>query len=1555
MGQEQSAEKQAKELQFAAWTGDVRKVKSLLERGANPNPPIYYPLRIACKYGNLEIVKVLVEAGADTGRWDDRGSSPVHSAVKYCHKEVLVYLIRDCKCSADTRDKNNNTPLHYACYWGHLDVVQYLVEEAHCDINVRNNNNQTVLHAACRPYLPIIDLFWSKGGSDQLAVVKYLVEKANCDINATDKRGKTPLDLAKGSGYEGIVDYLKTRQESSRQSGKDGVGSQTAVPLTQDEADALQKLLEGAQVTIGHPIVAGTTTLEEVQQLLTQRGLEDMATNLRTRLRQRSPFKITTQPNDICCKPGEQAKLTIWTSPSATTYQWYFRNQAISNPDYKGQTSECLLISKFLPKHKGGYWCVAEDASGTRTTSRHATLTAEGENIEKPELQFIGKMLEKSAIDFGNYGIEKEHLLNGESDVTYEEMEFVMKLNPSTQVLSINLKQEITSRLKEEQLYAKAIKKKVSLTYTKILALGPGQVGKSTFIRRLLGIMEGNILTSPPETQPQSSTGISESREACIQYRRVTCAVTKEKKWRVLQHELQNQLSSLMSLVVKQSQQSPQHETTQSSQNNRQRSSKIETVAKESLVQVTKDKKHDLVLSPGNEGAGFQTLKSFPVTTTPQEPIAGRQIQKLLPVTIQEPIAIRQSALMPRESDIDKTIREFKELKYECSHRLHAVEYEMLFNIADIGGQPAFLEMLPSLTIGPALYLLFINLKQDLSLRYSVPFKCKDSKTNLCKDYSYTSEEVLFSALSSIACFGHPDEQVEQYVQKPESGDKERKDSLALLVGTFLDEVKNKEIELTNQQLNERLKGTAFYTEGLVHSKSFSLLVNNMSADDSEIEDHRNQLETILTEKFRKYEIPTQWLMLSICLKLLARNQNKYHVSFNDCVLLGEYLGMNEEMVSVALQFLHKYIGLVMYFPRHENLKKIVICDPQVVFSTISELIFNIYDHNKNQVSEAQYDRFVETGCFSPQDIMLTHVKKDKKLLSITTLVDLLAYLSIAAKVPVSSGKDEVLYFLPAVLQTAETDSIKRKQKGGNDELLPEPICIRFKTGYIPLGFVCALVANLTAEKKFDLLFDESNKIYKNMIQFRFQGIINVTIISLPRYCEFRVTRQLPDDDVIEFWSEDGCPLIMETIRTVANKVIQSLQHGLRSVKNDSEIYDFAFHAHCQRNSDADFGQECLAKLNYDDSYQGIDLDKNIPDKVICTKCKTAIPLTPEMMVWFGKVPSTPLRICEQPARKGNDISIRADGVRPLTYKWLIGGIKLCDGDDHDYDGYTTDSLIIKDSDLLSEGLFKCQVKDRFGICVESDELDLFEDQLRRTWKLKKSEIKKLKKKGFASIRELKRLQLNTLDFNEGEKERMRPLLASLQTNKSDSSSGKLSAGTSKESKCNSTEFIVKTPSLDEGSLSSERLQYSADPVQRVETTISSSAGGDSQVRTRRGPPSNRVALQELMRRYKLTDEQLNSEIRNSDCSYLAIYFDDVEIYSNVMELASAEQADVKRLCHSEGTRAAMVKCLKIWKEHNSSQATYRALLDIALSLGKGDTADKICRQLTQYRTLDMK
>ena len=110
---------------------------------------------------------------------------------------------------------------------------------------------------------------------------------------------------------------------------------------------------------------------------------------------------------------------------------------------------------------------------------------------------------------------------------------------------------------------------------------------------------------------------------------------------------------------------------------------------------------------------------------------------------------------------------------------------------------------------------------------------------------------------------------------------------------------------------------------------------------------------------------------------------------------------------------------------------------------------------------------------------------------------------------------------------------------------------------------------------------------------------------------------------------------------------------------------------------------------------------------------------------------------------------------------------------------------------------------------------------------------------------------------------------------------------------------------------------------------------------------ANRVTLQELIKRYSLTDEQLNSEIE--ELTFLAEYFDGVKIYSNAMGLTRAEQADVNELFHKRGTQVAMTECLTIWKQHNPYAATYRALLELLLRLRKEKIADEICQHhLTQ-------
>ena len=81
------------------------------------------------------------------------------------------------------------------------------------------------------------------------------------------------------------------------------------------------------------------------------------------------------------------------------------------------------------------------------------------------------------------------------------------------------------------------------------------------------------------------------------------------------------------------------------------------------------------------------------------------------------------------------------------------LEGTILVNMVDTGGQPAFLEMLPVLTMGPALYLIFFRLDQELKKTYQIQHVSKSKEGVQLGDSSYTVEEVIFQALSSISWF----------------------------------------------------------------------------------------------------------------------------------------------------------------------------------------------------------------------------------------------------------------------------------------------------------------------------------------------------------------------------------------------------------------------------------------------------------------------------------------------------------------------------------------------------------------------------------------------------------------------------------------------------------------------------------------------------------------------------------------------------------------------------------------------------------------------------------
>ena len=102
--------------------------------------------------------------------------------------------------------------------------------------------------------------------------------------------------------------------------------------------------------------------------------------------------------------------------------------------------------------------------------------------------------------------------------------------------------------------------------------------------------------------------------------------------------------------------------------------------------------------------------------------------------------------------------------------------------------------------------------------------------------------------------------------------------------------------------------------------------------------------------------------------------------------------------------------------------------------------------------------------------------------------------------------------------------------------------------------------------------------------------------------------------------------------------------------------------------------------------------------------------------------------------------------------------------------------------------------------------------------------------------------------------------------------------------------------------------------------------------------------MEKLAEMYNLSNDQLNCEIEEEDIITLAGYFDNVEYYLSALGLITAEQTDIKFKKVTEGTQIAMNECLTLWKRHNPSAATLRALLQILLRLKKVEIASKVCK-----------
>jgi ankyrin repeat protein/beta-lactamase regulating signal transducer with metallopeptidase domain/Tol biopolymer transport system component len=287
-------------LAVAARIGDLARVKTLLERGADINAQDNSgrtALHYAAQDGLKEVVEVLLAKGANVnvGAFGSENKTAADFAMESNHSEIVellfskgadisalhVALLRKDRAKAKDLIENGadvkkrspwgNTALHLAAGRGFTDVAELLIAKG-ADVNAKLNWTWTPLHTAAQ-----------KGDKD---MVELLVAKG-ADVNIKDPWGETPLDVAVVTGNRAVVEILAAKSPP--------VATLHAAAVMGDLAKVKALLEQGADgKAVKGPY--GKTAAEyalqgnhpEIVELLIAKGLADV-----------SPLHLAVQKHDL--------------------------------------------------------------------------------------------------------------------------------------------------------------------------------------------------------------------------------------------------------------------------------------------------------------------------------------------------------------------------------------------------------------------------------------------------------------------------------------------------------------------------------------------------------------------------------------------------------------------------------------------------------------------------------------------------------------------------------------------------------------------------------------------------------------------------------------------------------------------------------------------------------------------------------------------------------------------------------------------------------------------------------------------------------------------------------------------------------------------------------------------------------------------------------------------------------------------------------------------------------------------------------------------------------
>ena len=590
----------------------------------------------------------------------------------------------------------------------------------------------------------------------------------------------------------------------------------------------------------------------------------------------------------------------------------------------------------------------------------------------------------------------------------------------------------------------------------KLLLVGPPQVGKTTTKLRLLGDMDC-IHNKPPSTgleKPVELTwldsktaaliDVSENKSVSTWQRLTTGDLAKVLVYRIAHEEetKQNAASAIATAdVPKSSEPSPHHMS-------------LEEIAPSTTDAVTRKDKE--TAPPTIDAVTRKDEETAPPTTK----VSHDEIDAFLKTILEE---------TPKH----------KEKLIEHLNKSTTVY------LIDTGGQPEFHDLLPLLLRGPAFYLIFFSLEESLDGHYTI--KCTYNSPE-AKEYvsGHSIKDVLYQMLNSFT------------YSNIEKEDKCCVQPQAFVIATHLDKVSPERVKAINEQLYEALE----FTDGLpVHDMlvdatnqfgSLFIPIDNYKGTQEDVETVRSFLTNAVKKSSKPVRIATPWLLFHVILR--NKYEEKKVCTFEDSVQLAMRCGINREDVKDILTYIYRKLGTILYFEDVPSLSHLVICNPEIIYQAISNLIFSLYK---------KLDKARNTGLISDR-VFEAHMKDASDFLDTDYILELLKHFRILASV--GSGK----YFMPCVLHTSTSEV--------DTDTEPLIFCFPFRPNpdmseelqVIPIGLATSLVVHLmslppiklngrTVEHSWEFLPIQH---FKNQYRFQVYEYNTIRIVITGKYVE---------------------------------------------------------------------------------------------------------------------------------------------------------------------------------------------------------------------------------------------------------------------------------------------------------------------------------------------------------------------------------------------------------------------------------------------------------------------